>query len=1087
LRTLALAAFALVLGAAPRASAQDAYFTFERFTTEDGLSNLDVNQVLVDRAGFLWCATAEGLNRYDGTGFTVYRHEPDDSLSLAASWIDRIWEDGGGTLWLQHFTEGITRFDPARGEARLFAHDPGDSTSLPAGDIRDVVEDRRGRLWIAVGREGLCRYDPDRRAFAREGKPLAGRDVTVTAKGADGSLWVGTRDGGLFLFDPERLTTRPITLPGAGSVDRILPERADLVRVVTGEGVFTVRSSDEGWRAAPATEIPASTRLLEPSPSRPGTYWAVFDTSRVAAWDPARGTWTPIGRGADAPTYPMRVSALHEDREGTLWCATNVGLFARLRGTASFRRVPATVRGGGGILLFPAVTSVCEDQGGLLWFATRGSGLYKLNPRQLQFHHDFFSPRFLGEADPLTVTAIHRDGNGVLWLGTLGRGLQRYDRVTQETRRVPGIAGTQVSTLAADRDGRTLWVGTNDGLDRLDLRAETVHHYPGVPDDPAAISEPLIRSLCCDRSGRVWIGTASRGVNRLDPATGDVTRFPFDTQDPAGIEDDQVTAICEDGSGTLWFGVLPSGLHRFDPATSTFERFTRSRDDRLPRSIQSIAAGPDGSLWIGSYSDGLVRFDPTRNGVTRWSRSSGLPDNHIVSILLDDGGRVWLGTERGLARLDPESGDVHVYTPVHGVQNDRFTLNAAARAPDGELFFGGIDGINSFRPDSLRLNDHLPPVVITSLTVQGPDGFRRLSGAQALRALTLGPRENFFTVEFVALDYAEPARNRYEYRLDGQDGRWIDNGNRRTATYTNLDPGAYTLRIRAANNDGVWNEAGIALPITIRPPFWRTRAFLFALGFVLVSAAGTLYRSRILAARRKTLEIERIRQAENERVRKQAARDFHDELGHLVTRISLFGEILSRRMPAGDSGSSAYAEKIVATSKRLSQGMGDFIWMLDPDQDSLREVAFRLKDFGDHLYDGTGIAFRAPAFDEAMAGVPLPLPWRRHLMLVFKEAMHNALKHGGAGNVTLEFTADRGTVTVILADDGAGFDTAAPSAGQGLRSMAARSAQLGGTLTIESRPGSGTRVIFTGRPPEPGGSHTNGRRPAAASTPEAKS
>jgi signal transduction histidine kinase len=535
-----------------------------------------------------------------------------------------------------------------------------------------------------------------------------------------------------------------------------------------------------------------------------------------------------------------------------------------------------------------------------------------------------------------------------------------------------------------------------------------------------------------------------------------------------------VATLFEDGDGGIWASSIPGGLDRFEPVTRSFRRLACEVDDPVedpfPRSVYALHQTGDGKLWLGTYSSGLVRLDRDTGRCAVYSRMSGLPGNWVLSILEDDRGRLWLGTGHGLACFDPATGTSRNFDASHGLQDVQFEPAAAWRGNGGELFFGGMDGLNSFFPDSLKPNPHAPPVVIVSLDVHdGTGSMRRIEGIEALDRIDLDYRDNFLTVQFTALDFANPSRNRYAYRLEGLDAGWIDSGTRRLATYTDLDPGRYTLRVKGANQDGVWNETGASLLVVIEPPFWRTRSFLAACGLLAAAGVWGLHRSRVRSARNRALELERVRHAENERVRKEAARDFHDELGHLVTKISLFGEILKRRSGPG-AGGPDYADKIVSTSKRLTQGMGDFIWTLDPDRNSLRDVAVRLKDFGDDLFDKTNVDFRATGIGPGLDEVRLPVSWRRHLILMFKEAMHNTLKHAGGSKVDLEFRVGEGEVTVSLIDDGLGFDPDRRGAeGQGLESMQARAHKLRGEFRIESSPGVGTALRFTGRPERNGG------------------
>lgn len=1067
-----------VLPVPPPAQARDAHLTFERFSTAHGLSSPEVTRIHVDRAGFLWVATAYGLNRYDGTGFTIFQHEPDDSLSLAGSWVGLLHEDRDGALWLSHVTEGVTRFDPATGAARYFGHAPDRPTSFGAGRCSAITEDDAGGLWFAAGTDGVCRWNPAIGGFERFRAGIAGNEVLDLAPGPDGRLWLAACPAGLLRLDPVSGSVDTVTAPGGrhgAGVRAIVPGAAGRTWVLDGDGrLFGAEADGDSIRLrpiAPRGVAPGGIRFVRESPSVPGRLYLALERGDVAVYAAAPGRWTFLPLLSDSTRGRPGIEVLLEGEDGTLWAGTTAGLYLREPGGEAFEHLPAFSRLSGIDFTTPHVTDIREDAAGLLWIGTRGVGLLKLNPGQKRFHHDFFAPRFLGEPDALAVSGIYRDPRGIVWTGTVASGLHRYDPGTGEHRTyrhdagdATTLPGNEITALRLSPATGALWLGTRHGVALFDRDSGRVRRFPlGPPRGPGSTGV-VVTALDEDTSGALWIGTAGSGVVRLDPATGRIVHFPARPDSTEGLADGSIQAILADPSGDVWISAIPAGLHRFRRDRGEIERHTHAVDPRLPRSIQCLYRDRAGALWLGGYSDGLVRYDPAAGMVRRWSRSSGLPSNRVLSVLEDDTGRIWMGTDRGLASLDPRTGSVRVFGPAHGVQDRLFLVNSAFRTPEGELIFGGIDGLNTFHPDSLRLNGHIPPIAVTAVRIDG----RAVPGRTGSTAeIRLSPRDRVLSVDFVALDYMEPERNRYACRLEGVDREWIDNGTRRTLSYANLAPGRYTLRIRGANNDGTWNESGIALPVVVEPPFWKTRTFAGSALALLAGSVLIVHRRRMADERHRALEIERIRQAEQERVRRQAARDVHDELGHLVTRITLYGEVVRRRLPPGDSVLDGYLDRIVVTSQRLSQGMGDFIWMLDPGNGTLHEVAIRLKDFGDHLFIGSGIDFLSPGLADGLERWDLPLPWRRHLTLLAKEAMHNALKHSRAATVSLSIAITDSAVDLEVRDDGRGFDPEAPESGRGLHNMRTRATELGGRLAIVTAPGRGTSVRFTA--PLPGG------------------
>jgi signal transduction histidine kinase len=367
--------------------------------------------------------------------------------------------------------------------------------------------------------------------------------------------------------------------------------------------------------------------------------------------------------------------------------------------------------------------------------------------------------------------------------------------------------------------------------------------------------------------------------------------------------------------------------------------------------------------------------------------------------------------------------------------------------------------VSYFHPDSLQRNTFVPPVVVTTFKKidSGRESTRDVS---TVRELVLSHRENFFSFEFAALNFIRPEKNQYAYKLEGLEPDWIQAGGRRYASYTNVEPGEYVLRVKGSNNDGVWNEAGTALRIIITPPFWKTSWFAAASLVALMIAIVGAHRFAMRMKIRQLFAIERARRMENEQVRKKAANDFHDELGHRLAKIALFGEIIKRKLN-GDTGELAtYLDKIIDGSQRLSHDTRDFLWTLDPDKDSLHEVIFYLKEFADELFDRTAVDFRMSGLTPELEQIKLAAETKRHLTLLFKEGMTNILKHAECRHATLQVEAAGERVQITLVDDGKGCNGELNGNGQGLKNMRARAEKLQGIFQVDSRPGEGTKILL---------------------------
>jgi len=839
-----LAALALALaGAGGAQSPATRPIPFERLSLADGLSQSTVTAIVQDETGFMWFGTQDGLNRYDGYSFRVYRNDPDDPASISHDSIRDLVPDGSGGLWIGTEGGGLCYWSPESDSFTRFRHDPLDPDSLPGDRVMALHLDRRGILWLGTAESGLGRFDPATGVFqgyrhdAADPESLSDDHVRDIHEDRFGTLWIGTFDG-LNAFDRDRRSfvryhhdpADPASLPG----DRVLSVLED------GSGDLWV-----------------------------GTYGG-----GLARLDRRSRRFVRHAHDPDDPgsLSQDRVRVLFEDRWGRLWIGTDGGLNLRDgEGFARYRHREGELTSLSG----DRVMAIYQDRGGVLWVGTQGGGISKWNPLTWSFVHYKSGPPGNPGLSSDAVVAFAEDGDGRLWVGTVGGGLNRLDRDGGEVevfRHDPAdpasLADDRVSALLHDRRG-TLWVGTVQGLQRFDPERRAFEHYRHDPDDPQSLGGDHVISLLEDRRGTLWVATFSGGLNRLVRDSGDggpVTfeRYRHDPEDPGSLGRDQLTWMAEDVDGGLWVGTFGGGLDRLDPATGRFRHFRHDPDRPGSLSddvVMSLHVAPRGRLWIGTQSSGLDRLvwidrEAGRARFEHWDERDGLPDDSVWGIHSDAEGRLWLSTNGGLSRFDPESGKFKNYTTSHGLQSNEFNFGAHYRSPSGEMFFGGVNGFNAFFPDRIESNSHPPPIVLTAFWKRGQP-VDPGSALGRVEGLTLDHHDYVFSFEVAALDFTAPEENRYAYRLEGLDQGWIELGDFRRMTFTNLDPGSYLLRVRASNNDGVWNEEGLALPITIVPPFWRS-GWAYGLYGVVLTAGGLGLQ---LHRRRKRQRQEVLRQA----------------------------------------------------------------------------------------------------------------------------------------------------------------------------------------------------------------------------------
>jgi signal transduction histidine kinase/ligand-binding sensor domain-containing protein len=866
-----------------------------------------------------------------------------------------------------------------------------------------------------------------------------------------------------------------------------------------GQAWFATRDSIYRFNAATERVEPVVPRLVRGTTATDGVFdahgilWLTIATQQVERHDVARRSARVIGAERTGLAL-RRFARILEARDGALWL-TGYGL--RRLDPERGEIVPVPL--GPGLSDSLGTADILQDPDGWLWLATL-EGVHRLDPaRTTVERHALHLPGAPSSAN--WVMALLRDRAGSIWAGTVW-GLHRWDPMAKAIRFVrhdPADANTLssglVMALHEDSTG-ALWVGTlGGGVNRIDRRTGAVTRYRHDAATARSLPHDWVWSLAPAREGGVWVGTDG-GPVRLDPARDAFERVALPRPDAGGVS--SVRALAYDSAGTLWIGAsdrlyrrgarerpeavsidgldainalrfhaerlwigTSSGLVEYDPETgrSTWHRHVTSDTTSLQHDVvMAMHPDPSGALWVGTHG-GIDRFDPA-TGIATHFAGFGSPGSGVVySIVPDDGGRLWLGTNRGLVRFDPAApaaGRFRRFDPATGVGNLEFNRGAATRASDGTIWFGGDAGLTTFHPADLRDNPYAPPVVITAVERATRSGSAVQRHVHPDSAIRLAPDEYTVTFTVAALNYTLPARNQYRFRLDGFDSEWREAGTARTASYTNLPPGRYTLRVAASNDDGVWNEAGLAVPVIVAPWFWETWWFRVLLAVVAVAlvalATATVQRVR----HRRELEGLAYRQAlEGERAR--ISSDMHDEVGAGLTEIALMSEAAIREPHPSRGVLAGVAER----ARGLIATTGEIIWAINPENDRADRLVPYLREYASGLLEHAGLesrlTFDATGWDRAISP-----DFRRQLFLILKESLTNAVRHAEARRVEVALAMRDGRVHLTVRDDGRGFAPGgADTVGHlGLGNLRRRAAALGGSLHVDSAPGAGTVVAL---------------------------
>jgi diguanylate cyclase (GGDEF)-like protein len=788
---------------------------FTQLGADENLSQGSILAIVQDTKGFLWFGTEDGLNRYDGYDFEHITRGRDANANLPNNWVAALAEDVQGRMWIGTSGGGVVWRDPSDG---LF-HQPvtrdGKALVDARADVRALRFDRRGRLWIGTRNAGLRVVDPqsgvshDYRRDLANAASLSDDSVFAIREDAAGTLWIATLAG------VDRLE------PTSGQITRF----GDRLRLLAGPKTEHVTVKD--------LRIDAR-----------GTVWMGADVG-LARFDPLSGSLELLRHEtADPTSLPNdQVSAILEDDEQRLWIGTNDGLALLNRRTGHF----TTFRNDSGdpaSLPDNHVVTLFQDRSGLLWVGTKSGGLARWNPRSWAF-----GQQRLGNMGDDNVTSFAEDRRGMLWVGTLGAGLVAVNRVTGEVSRYRHdprdraiLGDDNVMALAVD-DRDRVWIGTmQSGVERLDPRTGRIVRFGYDAHNPDSLAAPGVMSLLRDSRGRIWVGTYGGGLARIDPVTDRVFRYPILGDGGSGLSSDRATALAEDRAGLIWIGTDGGGLNVLDPALDRFGRFLHAPDNPQSLSSNTVYAlhiDERGVLWAGTRGGGLDQLvgTPFRADAAyfkNFSERDGLPNSTVYGIESDPSGQLWLSTNRGLARFNPRDSSFRNFVRSNGLQGDEFNFGAHYRSPGGELFFGGPHGYNGFFADQLRFDESAPPMVLTSfLKFNSPANLGHTP--ESLVAIKLGYRDDVITFQYAALDFTAPRQNRYAYRLEGFDRDWVQAGNARQATYTNLAGGHYVFRVRGANSDGTWNNKGLAVRLEVEAPPWaRWWAFIiYGLMFAL--------------------------------------------------------------------------------------------------------------------------------------------------------------------------------------------------------------------------------------------------------------
>jgi ligand-binding sensor domain-containing protein/two-component sensor histidine kinase len=987
------------------------------YTTTDGLARDAITRIVQDERGFLWFCTSNGLSRFDGYRFTNYSVE--DGLTHQIT--NDLLETGAGVYWVAA-SRGLCRLNtrgdaPSAGEGLTLRQQSRNQRFTPyffsdgtARVANVLLEDSAGRVWVGTD-NGLFRLEEtgDKVSLRRIDIGLASQasdetEVLAIAEDRQGAIWIGMGNDGLYRLGHDgridHYTTRD-GLPGIYLRSLLLDRQGRMWAGLVGGLCLLVSNPQPGGpvvaRVFTSADGLAHNSIWDVKQTLDGRIWistvgglSVLDGERVQSYTTANGLAS------------NSLKQMLGDRDGNLWVGTEGSGVMKLtgHGFASFAEPDG--------IAASRIWSIFEDHGGRVCVITGSAtlgGAFFIN----QLNGGVFTsvrpavPARISHPGWGTHQITFQDHSGAWWVPT-AEGLCRFpdvDAIEQLSRVRPRAVYTSA-----------------DGL-------------PGN----------VIFRIFEDSHGDIWVGAIfppESGLARWDRATGKFRRYLESDGLPASHTP---ASFCEDRFGNIWIGFFEGGIARYRNG-----RFTvfGAADGLPPGFVEQIYMDRSGQIWLAANGGGAIRVDEAQSdhpSFTGFTKSDGLASNVAHCITGDEWGRIYIGNDHGLDRLDPDTGRIKHYTTADGLAGNDVLVSFCDRT--GRLWFGTTNGLSCLMPEQDRVQP--PPVYIGGLSVRGVAYRISELGQTELSGLDLGPDQNQLQVDLLSPAFALGETISFQYKLEGADLDWGPADLQRSVNYASLAPGSYRFRVRAVGSDGMVSDVPATIGFRILPPVWRRWWFVTPAAVLAAVLLYSGYRFRV------------SRLVEIERVRTRIAADLHDDIGSSLSQIAVLSEVLRKQMPQDNPRLSKTLSAIARGSLSAVDSMSDIVWAVDPHKDHLLNLSQRMRRLASEVLPASNIElhFIAPPAEH---DVRLGANVRREVFLIFKESLNNIVRHSGCARAEIELRVDRSRLFLRLSDDGKGFDPNSAGDGNGLRSMRRRAAALNGELELDTDNRSGTTI-----------------------------
>ncbi len=1013
-------------------------YRFENITNEQGIADRVINAITQDAQGFIWIASIDGLTRYDGYNAIIYRHQTNNPYSVSDDEVYALCTDDDGFLWIGT-RNGLNRYDAKHDRFETFLHDSTDAGSLAANEIFSIAKDAHGNLWIGTYNGGVDKlvkagtgkgYKGSGYNFIhyrhneKDSNSISNDQVFSVCFDKAGRAWIGTSQGVNIIDTTGKKISRLYSESGNknsisfNTVNKIVAADDGTVWLCGKNMLDNVSFENDTYKRVTVKHVlpllihhqnKNEWAINDFMIDRHNNYWVATNDEGVLKCSAGeKGEIKPvenfINNQAGFSLANTSAFSFYEDNSGVIWIGTAKGISKYIPAKARFSETGSS---SASFLKNQFADALLYDTKNRLWTGSDSDTLTVINN----------TPRYVllpsSRQQFNQVNMLYQSRAGDVYVATFMSGLfiipndlkdisdtRQWIHVDNTNSQLPN---NNIYAVTEDKNG-IIWLGTYKGLSSYDPQTKKLGNVY-VPAGGTVVSPFIIRTLFVDEKNVLWVGTDEGLVLIKDNKV--VQKFYANDSDSTSLNNNRITIIYGDHNKNIWIGTK-SGLNLFDSIKNNFKHFN-PQDGLTVETVMSMQEDGRDNLWMGT-NNGLVKFNITTKKFTK-------------------------------------------YTVEDGLCSNEFEAMAACRDDKNYFYFGTAEGLVSFDPSHIVSNSFVPPVVITGVKILDQPlasiaDTSLINTYRKEKKLLLHYDQNFFSFEFAALSYNNSKANQYAYILTGVDKQWHHAGTQHSAGYTDIRPGHYVFKVKAGNNDGVWNNEPVTVDVIITPPWWQTWWFYTLCSLFACAVIYIIYRIRI----QQILKLYKLRSS--------IAKDLHDDVGSALSSIALLSNISEEAKTKAALKPEEIFSRIGHTSKRMIDLMDDIVWSVNPDNDRFSNMLVRMREYAVEMLESKNIDFSfhiAKEIDE----LRIPMQLRKDYFLIFKEAVNNLAKYSGCSNADISIEKINRNIVTVIADNGKGFDAQIINSGNGLKNMQQRAAAIKGKLNIKTAEGEGTTITLS--------------------------